>query len=278
MSSPESIQTMKNTVTLNSGQIMPLAGLGTYSLRGEAGMRVIASALELGCRLLDTARMYGNEREVGEAVRASSVPREEIFVTTKLDSACASYERARAAVASSLERLGLDYADLVLVHEPYAGADEMYRALEDAQAEGLVKAIGVSNFGIGRYLALLGKARVVPAVNQMENHVYFQQEELRKVLEEHGTHMQAWSPLAEALRDIATSPKLSAIGRKYGRTAAQVAMRFLVQRGISVIPKTSKAERVKENMALFDFELDDAEMGAIRAMDTGKSCFSWSWV
>ena len=158
MNTHEPAQADKATVTLNSGQIMPMVGLGTWGLGGEAAIRLMATALELGCRLLDTARMYGNEREVGRALRASTVPREAVFVTTKLDSACASHERARAAIPSSLEKLGLDYADLILVHEPYNGAAEMYRALEEAQAEGLVKAIGVSNFGIKRYLELLERS------------------------------------------------------------------------------------------------------------------------
>lgn len=187
---------------LNNGQSMPMLGLGTYTLTGKRGVDIMLDALELGYRLLDTAKMYGNEREVGEAFRKSGLGREELFVTSKLNSPCASYALAKRGIAQSLEALQMDYVDLMLVHEPYEGAEEMYKALEEAQAEGLVRSIGISNFGLGRCERLYANALVVPAVNQLENHVRFQQGELVDWLQQKGTVVQAWSPFGAGRGNI----------------------------------------------------------------------------
>ena len=263
---------------LNNGQSMPMLGLGTYTLTGKRGVDIMLDALELGYRLLDTAKMYGNEREVGEAFRKSGLGREELFVTSKLNSPCASYALAKRGIAQSLEALQMDYVDLMLVHEPYEGAEEMYKALEEAQAEGLVRSIGISNFGLGRCERLYTNALVVPAVNQLENHVRFQQGELVDWLQQKGTVVQAWSPFGAGRGNILSDPVLADIGKNYGKTAAQVALRFLVERGIAVIPKASVRERLKANMEIFDFALTEDEMRTIRAMDGGSSFFSWSWI
>lgn len=267
-----------HTATLNNGQTMPMLGLGTYMLTGTSGLNVMLEALELGYRLLDTAKMYGNEREVGQAVKESGLPRREVFITSKLNSSCASYQKARQGIETSLEALQTDYIDLMLVHEPYAGWEEMYAALEDAVAMGTVRSIGISSFGMERCRSLLTQCRILPALNQLENHVFFQLDSLVGWLGKQGILVQAWSPFGEGRAGILRHPVLTDMGRKYGRTAAQVALRFLVQRGIAVIPKSAHRARLAENMAIFDFSLTDEEMQVLRGMDTGRSLFSWSWI
>ncbi len=263
---------------LNDARQMPMLGLGTYTLTGARGERIMLEALELGYRLLDTARMYGNEREVGRAVSKSGLSRGEIFVTSKLNAPCASYAGAKGCILQSLETLQMDYVDLMLVHEPYEGAEDMYAALEEAQARGLAKSIGISNFGLGRCTGFYDRVNILPAVNQLENHLRFQQEELVGWLSQRGTVVQAWSPFGAGRGNILSDPVLVETGRRHGKTAAQVALRFLVQRGIAVIPKASSRDRLRQNMEIFDFELNGEEMRTLRAMDRGHSLFSWSWI
>ena len=254
---------------------MPLVGFGTWTLRGESGKRCILDALETGYRLLDTAQMYENEGIVGAAVRESGLARHEIFLTTKLFESSASYENAKRDIEKSLSALGTDYIDLLLIHEPYDASLEMYRALCEAYRAGTVRAVGISNFNEREYRAFCRSCGIIPAVNQVEAHVYYPREPLRRALVENSTVMQAWSPFTEGKRRIFEEPVLREIGAQHGKTAAQTALRFLVQRGIGVIPKTMHRERMQENLSVLDFELSDEEMERIGTLADGKSLFGW---
>ena len=262
-------------ITLNNGAPMPMVGLGTWQLRGQAGERAILDALELGYRLLDTARMYENEDIVGSAVKKSGLPRREVFITTKLFTPSAGYQKAKEDIARSLEALQTDYIDLLLIHEPYEAAPEMYLAIEEACAAGLVRAVGLSNFSGEEYLGFLKRCRVTPAVDQVESHVYHPQLALKKLLEEKGTRMQAWASFTEGRRNIFAEPVLAEAGRRHGKTAAQTALRYLVENGIPVLPKSAHRERLRENLDIFDFSLTDEERRAIAALDEGRSLFGW---
>ncbi len=262
-------------ITLNNGAPMPMVGLGTWQLRGPAGERAILDALELGYRLLDTARMYENEDIVGSAVKKSGLPRREVFITTKLFTPSAGYRKAKEDIARSLEALQTDYIDLLLIHEPYEAAPEMYLAMEEACAAGLVRAVGLSNFSGEEYLRFLKHCRVTPAVDQVESHVYHPQLALKKLLEEKGTRMQAWASFTEGRRNIFAEPALAEAGRRHGKTAAQTALRYLVENGIPVLPKSAHRERLRENLDIFDFSLTDEERRALAALDEGRSLFGW---
>lgn len=262
-------------ITLNNGAPMPMVGLGTWQLRGPAGERAILDALELGYRLLDTARMYENEDIVGSAVKKSGLPRREVFITTKLFTPSAGYRKAKEDIARSLEALQTDYIDLLLIHEPYEAAPEMYLAMEEACAAGLVRAVGLSNFSGEEYLRFLKHCRVTPAVDQVESHVYHPQLALKKLLEEKGTRMQAWASFTEGRRNIFAEPVLAEAGRRHGKTAAQTALRYLVEKGIPVLPKSAHRERLRENLDIFDFSLTDEDRRAIAALDEGRSLFGW---
>ena len=262
-------------ITLNNGAPMPMVGLGTWQLRGQAGERAILDALELGYRLLDTARMYENEDIVGSAVKKSGLPRREVFITTKLFTPSAGYRKTKEDIARSLEALQTDYIDLLLIHEPYEAAPEMYLAMEEACAAGLVRAVGLSNFSGEEYLRFLKHCRVTPAVDQVESHVYHPQLALKKLLEEKGTRMQAWASFTEGRRNIFAEPVLAEAGRRHGKTAAQTALRYLVENGIPVLPKSAHRERLRENLDIFDFSLTDEERRAIAALDEGRSLFGW---
>lgn len=262
-------------ITLNNGAPMPMVGLGTWQLRGQAGERAILDALELGYRLLDTARMYENEDIVGSAVKKSGLPRREVFITTKLFTPSAGYRKAKEDIARSLEALQTDYIDLLLIHEPYEAAPEMYLAMEEACAAGLVRAVGLSNFSGEEYLRFLKHCRVTPAVDQVESHVYHPQLALKKLLEEKGTRMQAWASFTEGRRNIFAEPVLAEAGRRHGKTAAQTALRYLVENGIPVLPKSAHRERLRENLDIFDFSLTDEDRRSIAALDEGRSLFGW---
>lgn len=262
-------------ITLNNGARMPMVGLGTWQLRGQAGERAILDALELGYRLLDTARMYENEDIVGSAVKKSGLPRREVFITTKLFTPSAGYRKAKEDIARSLEALQTDYIDLLLIHEPYEAAPEMYLAMEEACAAGLVRAVGLSNFSGEEYLHFLKHCRVTPAVDQVESHVYHPQLALKKLLEEKGTRMQAWASFTEGRRNIFAEPVLAEAGRRHGKTAAQTALRYLVENGIPVLPKSAHRERLRENLDIFDFSLTAEDRRAIAALDEGRSLFGW---
>ena len=262
-------------ITLNNGVQMPMVGFGTWQIRGEAGERAILEALELGYRLLDTARMYENEETVGRAVRQSGVPRREIFLTTKLFSPSAGYRKAKEDIVRSLEALQTDYIDLLLLHGPYEAAPEMYEALKEALAAGTVRAVGISNFSGEEYLRFLRCCGVTPAVDQVEAHVYHPQLELKELLAENGTCMQAWSSFTQGVRNIFADPVLAEAGRRPGKTAAQVALRYLVEKGIPVLPRSARREHMRENLDIFDFRLTDGDRRAIAALDEGRSLFGW---
>lgn len=262
-------------LTLNNGILMPVLGFGTWDIRGQAGKTAIRQALELGYRLIDTAQMYQNEEIVGQAVRESGIPRREIFLTSKLNRACNSYQKAKAGIERSLSQLQTDYLDLLLIHEPYEEATEMYRAMEEAYRQGKLKAIGISNFNGTEYKHLLQECTVVPAVNQVESHVYYPHLDLKAVLERSGTKMQSWAPFTEGRRQIFAEPVLCEIGHKYGKTAAQVALRYLIQNGVGVIPKSIHADRMQQNLSVFDFALDQEDLRRVQALNGGRSLFGW---
>lgn len=252
-----------------------MLGLGIYALRGKECERAVLDAIDLGYRLFDTAQMYGNEKELGNALIECRVPREELFITTKLYRPNTSYGLAKRAIENSLRDLRLDYVDLLLIHEPYEEAESMYRALEEAHGGGRVKSIGISNFNAARYADFILTCNVPPVVNQVEAHVFFQQSAMQAVMQEHGTHMQAWSPLAAGKNDFFANNVLRSIGNTYGKSPAQIGLKYLVQRGFSAIPKSSHRERMKENIKIFDFHLQDEDMRRIAALDQGKTLFGW---
>lgn len=262
-------------LTLNNGVRMPLVGFGTWDVRGETGKQAILTALELGYRLIDTAQMYDNEEIVGQAVRESGLARQDIFITTKLYRPSNSYQKAKAGIEKSLNELQTDYIDLLLIHEPYGSALEMYEALKEAYEAGTVRAIGISNYGLEEYDRFLKQCGVVPAVNQVESHVYFPQLELKEHLARHGTQMQSWASFTEGRRNLFAEPLLNQIGAKYDRTAGQVALRYLTQQGIGVIPKSVHRERMEENLHSLDFTLEQADMQQLSRLNGRRSLFGW---
>ena len=262
------------SVILNNGVEMPLLGFGTFQITDlEACERAVAHALEVGYRLVDTAAADGNEEAVGRAIRKSGIPREELFVVTKLWIQDASYERAKAAFYRSLERLGLDYLDLYLIHQPYGDVHGAWRAMEELYREGRVRAIGVSNFYPDRLMDLTLHHEVVPAVNQIETHPFYQQRETQRFLAEHGVQHMAWAPFAEGRNNIFQNPVLLSLAEKHRKTVPQIVLRWLIQRGIVAIPKSVRPERMEENFRVFDFSLTPADMDAIATLDTGVSLF-----
>ena len=260
-------------LTLHNGRRMPALGLGTWDLRGQTCVETIPRALELGYRLIDTAQMYENEREVGQGLRLAGLPREEVWVTTKIFRPDTTYAKAKAAIQRSLDQLALDYIDLLLIHEPYDTAEEMYVALEEAYQAGTLRAIGISNFHEARYQTFLAGCQVVPMVNQVETHALFQQAAAHEVMAKYGVVHESWGPFAEGRKDFFTNPTLQAIGAKYGKSVAQTALRFLIQSDVVVIPKSTHKERMAENLDVFDFQLSQEDMVAIRALDDGQSAF-----
>ena len=266
----ERVQTLQSRVTLNNGVEMPIFGLGVYKSEGDT-VPSVQAAIKNGYRLIDTAAAYMNEKAVGEAIKKCGVPREELFITTKLWVQDATYEGAKKALQTSLDNLGLDYLDLYLIHQPlkdYVGA---YRAMEEAYKEGKLKAIGVCNFYPARLADLCETVEVIPAVNQVELHPFFQQENALAVMKEYGVVPEAWGPFAEGNHGIFTHPVLTKIGDKYGKSAAQVALRWNVQRGVVVIPKSVHKDRMEQNMNIWDFNLSDEDMAEIAKLDLGHS-------
>lgn len=315
-------------ITLNNGIKMPNIGLGTYELQGQKGVKIIQNALQIEYKLIDTAQMYENEKEVGIALASamqslkdsslhtkvsrdfsthstthldsnatltssphkqsahiessevgsndSSRPlqRDELFITTKLSSNM-SYKKAWQSIESSLQNLGLEYVDLLLIHEPYANAKEMYKACEEAYHKGLIHAIGISNF-YGRFLEdFLDSVRVKPVLNQVQAHIFFQQHTLQKFLESKDIHLQAWSPLACGKNGIFTNETLQNIAKAHHKSNAQIALKFLLDKGMSIIPKASSLKRLQENLTLFDFSLTQQELDSITQLDINKSLFGW---
>lgn len=259
-------------VTLNNGVKMPLEGFGVFQVPEAAVCeQAVLDAISSGYRLIDTAAAYMNEEAVGAAIAKSGVKRKELFITTKLWVQDAGYEQAKAALQTSLNKLGLDYLDLYLIHQPMGDYYGAYRAMEELYKEGKIRAIGVCNFYPERLTDLCLHCEVIPAVNQVELHPFFQQAEAIKNMQEFGVQPQAWGPFAEGQFGIFTHPVLSKIGAKYGKTAAQVALRWNVQRGVVVIPKSTHKERMEQNFAIWDFALTEAEMAEIAKLDIGHS-------
>ena len=260
------------TVTLNNGVVMPMEGFGVFQIPDPAQCeQAVSDALGAGYRLLDTAAAYQNEEAVGAAIRKSGLPREELFVTTKLWIQDAGYEGAKAAFQTSLDKLGLDYLDLYLIHQPMGDYYGAWRAMEELYREGRIRAIGVCNFYPERLADLCLNARVVPAVNQVECHPFFQQRQAMDNMAEFGVQMEAWGPLAEGQKNIFRNETLAAIGARHGRSVAQVILRWHIQRGVVVIPNSGHRERIEENIRIWDFALSEEEMETIAAMDTGRS-------
>lgn len=260
-------------VTLNNGIKMPKLGYGVYQTPPEDTKRCVLEAIETGYRSIDTAQAYGNESGVGEALSSCGLPREEFFITTKIWITNAGYEKAKASIDESLRKLKTDYIDLMLIHQPFSDYYGTYRAMEEAYKEGKLRAIGVSNFGPDRFIDIQHFAEIKPAVNQVETHVFQQQKLPRKYMKKYGCQVESWGPFAEGRNDFFTNPVLTAIGEKHGKTAAQTALRFLLQSDVVVIPKTVHKDRMKQNFEVFDFELSADEMAQIEALDSGESLF-----
>lgn len=260
------------SVKLNNGVEMPLEGFGVFQVPDPAQCeQAVLDAIATGYRLIDTAAAYMNEKAVGEAVKKCGVPREELFITTKLWVQDASYEGAKKAIETPLNNLGLDYIDLYLIHQPMGDYIGAYRAMEEAYKAGKLRAIGVCNFYPNRLADLCETVEVMPAVNQVELHPFFQQENALALMKEYGVRPEAWGPFAEGNHGIFTHPVLTEIGKKYGKSAAQVALRWNVQRGVVVIPKSVHKERMEQNIDIWDFALSDEDMAQIAQMDIGHS-------
>ncbi|WP_196443718.1 aldo/keto reductase [Planomonospora sp. ID67723] len=255
------------TVTLNNGVEMPILGFGVYQIPPEQTEQAVTDALAAGYRLLDTAAAYMNEQAVGRAIKASGVPREELFVTTKLWISDAGEENARRAFEASLRKLGLDYLDLYLIHQPYGDVYGSRRAMESLHREGRIKAIGVSNFYPDRLVDLIDHNEITPAVNQIETHPFFQRTADQQLMRERGMQLQSWEPFAEGREGLFSHPVLSEIGAAHGKSVAQVVLRWLIRRDVVVIPKSVRPERVAENLDVFDFALTDEQMARIAALD-----------
>jgi len=261
-------------VTLNNGVEMPILGFGVYQIPPEQTEQAVSEALAAGYRLLDTAAAYGNEEAVGRAIKASGIPREQLFVTTKLWIQDApAEENTKRAFETSLNKLGLDHVDLYLMHQPYGDVYGQWRAMEELNREGRTKAIGVANFYPDRLLDLIVNNEITPQVNQIETHPFFQRTADEELMREHGVQIQSWGGFAEGRNNLFTNPLLAEIGEKHGKSVAQVVLRWLTQRGVVAIPKSVRAERMAENIDIFDFELTDDQMAAIATLDTGASLF-----
>ena len=264
-------------VTLNNGLKMPLLGFGTYDIKS---IDTFLAAVDCGYRLFDSAQMYGNEKEVGaairEAIRSRGIKREEFFITTKLSSDM-DFESAKKSIESSLKALDIGYIDLLLIHAPYTQANEMYKAMELAYKEGTIKALGISSFTPKVYLEFIKTCEIMPAINQCETHIYYQQRALLEAMKPYGTILESWSPFIAGKSGFFDNPTLTQIASAYNKSVAQIALRFLVQQGIIAIPKASKLKHMQENINVFDFSLSAADMESIRALDKNKTQFSWGY-
>ena len=260
-------------VKLRNGLQMPQLGYGVYQVSPDEAERCVSEALSVGYRMIDTAQAYHNEEGVGAAVSKSGLKREDVFIVSKVWISNYGYERAKASIDASLERLQIDYLDLMLLHQPFCDRYGAYRALEEAYKEGKLKAIGVSNFFPDHFIDLASNVEIPPMVNQVETHVFDQEVQPQKYMEEFGCQIMAWAPLAEGRNGLFTHPVLTEIGKAHGKSVAQVALRFLLQRGVVIIPKFTHKERMVENLNIFDFQLSDDEMQEIGKLDTGRSLF-----
>ncbi len=260
-------------VTLNNGIKMPVLGYGVYQVSNEECERCVLDAVSVGYRSIDTAQAYGNEEAVGNAVKRCGVSREELFITTKVWISNGGYEKAKASLKESLRKLQTEYIDLALIHQPFNDYYGTWRAMEEAYKEGWIRAIGVLNFYPDRLVDLCSFVDVKPAVNQVETHVFQQQAQAHEYMVKYGVQHESWGPFAEGRKDFFTNPVLTETGKKYNKSAAQTALRFLIQSGVVVIPKSTHRERMIQNMDVFDFVLDDGDMAAIRALDEKESLF-----
>ena len=261
------------TVKLSNGVEMPILGYGVYQVTPEECERCVSDALSVGYRMIDTAQAYYNEEGVGRAVKKSGIPREELFLVTKVWISNAGYEKAKASIDESLRKLQTDYIDLLLIHQPFNDYYGTYRAMEEAYKAGKLRAIGVSNFYPDRFIDLAEFCDIKPMVNQVETHVFNQQRRPQEIMKEYGTQIMSWGPFAEGRNDFFTNPVLKAIGEKYGKSVAQTALRFLIQRDVVVIPKSTHKERMEQNLDVFDFSLSAEDMEAIGKLDKGESLF-----
>ena len=260
-------------ITLNNGVTIPILGFGVFQIPAEETKQAVLDAIAAGYRHFDTAQAYANEREVGQAIAESGLPREEFFITSKVWLDHYGYEKARQSVLDSLEKMGLDYLDLMLLHQPFSDYYGAYRTLEDLYREGKLQAIGVSNFYPDRLSDLAAFTEITPQINQVETHPFNQQIFAQENMEKNKVQIESWATFAEGRNGIFTNPVLEEIGRKYGKSTAQVMVRWQVQRGIVCLTKTVKPERMKENLDVFDFELSDVDMKAIAGLDTKTSLF-----
>ena len=260
-------------VTLTGGVKMPKLGYGVYQVSPDECERCVSDALAVGYRSVDTAQAYYNEEGVGRAVKKSGIPRSELFLTTKVWISNAGEKKAAASIDESLKKLDTDYIDLLLIHQPFGDYYGTYRAMEQAVKAGKVRAIGVSNFYPDRLIDIYNFCEIKPAVNQVETHVFFQQKKAHEVMKKLGVQHESWGPFAEGKNGLFTNPVLKEIAAQKGKSVAQVALRYLMQSDVVVIPKSVKKERMAENLAVFDFTLSDADMAAVSALDTNASLF-----
>lgn len=261
-------------VKLNNGVEMPILGFGVYQIADVAECeQSVLNAIEVGYRSIDTAAAYGNEEAVGNAIKKSGIQREDLFITTKLWIADAGYDKAKKAFETSLKKLQLDYLDLYLIHQPYGDVYGAWRAMEELYAEGKIRAIGVSNFQPDRVMDFIVHQKIIPAVNQIETHPFHQQLETQKFLQENNIQIESWGPFAEGKNDIFKNKLLLSIATKYNKSVAQVILRDLTQRGVVVIPKSVRKERMAENFNIFDFNLSQDDVAAIATLDTNQSLF-----
>lgn len=265
---------MMEIITLSNGIKMPILGFGVYQVDDlEECERVVSEAIEVGYRSIDTAQAYGNEEAVGNAVRKSGIAREEFFITTKVWISNAGYEKAKASIDESLRLLQTNYIDLLLIHQPFNDYYGTYRAMEEYYKAGKIKAIGVSNFYPDRFIDIAQFSEITPMVNQVETHVFNQQKEAQKIMEKFGTQIESWGPFAEGKNDFFTNETLKEVGEQYNKSVAQVALRYLIQRNVVVIPKTVTKERMIQNFDVFDFELTNEDMTKISQLDQDQSLF-----
>ena len=260
-------------VTLSNGVKMPILGYGVYQVTKDECERCVLDALKVGYRAIDTAQSYFNEEEVGSAIVKSSIPREEIFLTTKVWLEHYGYEEAKKSVKESMRKLKTDYIALVLLHQPFSDAYGAYRALEELYEAGKIRAIGISNFYVDRMVDFASFNRIKPMVNQVETHIYNQQKELKEWADKYGIQLEAWAPFGEGRGGTFDNPAIVKLAEKYGKTPAQVMLRWHIQRGIVVIPKSTHIDRMEENFNVFDFTLSDEDMDAIAGLDKAQSSF-----
>lgn len=262
-----------NSVKLSNSLEMPLLGYGVFQVNPDECERCVSDAIEVGYRLIDTAQIYKNEEGVGRAVAKSGISRKDFFLVTKVWISNAGYEKAKESISISLDKLKTDYIDLVLIHQPFGDYYGTYRLLEEYYEKGIIKSIGVSNFYADRFIDIASFVKHIPMVNQMETHVFLQQQKLHKILKENKCHLMSWGPFAEGKNNLFTNETLLNIGKKYNKTSAQVALRYLLEQNIVVIPKTVNKDRMVENINVFDFELSDDDMAEILKLDTDTTLF-----